>query len=356
MWRAELATQFRRRRTKALLIVLAAVPVLLVGRGVPVGRTRSGQRAHLPRPGHPQRRVRRPGRADGDDPVLPAPHRRGRRRATPSRARPASARCATCWSGPAGRTRLLLVKAGTAAVFCLVAALTVAVGGLIAGVDPFSHRPGHHAVGHHAVAGSTACCGPSPPPWSWACRCSAWPPSALFISTLTDVPVGAMAATVGLRHPVGHPRQRPPGARHPPVAVHPQLAGVRRPAAQPGPVARHRQGPDPAGSATSPCSAPRPGPASRPRTSSPDRSLTAVSPTGQDAAMADQDILSVYAAALGDKPAVIDDRPGRAVLDLDLRRAEPGANRLAHLLRRPRRRAGTPRSSGAGRTRRRSSP
>src|SRR3984893_11396380 len=29
MWRAELATQFRRRRTWALLIVLAGVPVLL---------------------------------------------------------------------------------------------------------------------------------------------------------------------------------------------------------------------------------------------------------------------------------------------------------------------------------------
>ena len=76
MWRAELALLLRRVRIKALLVVLAAVPILVA---VAVRIAGSG-----PDPGVgprfldqvTNRRVRRSGRAHGDRAVLPAPRRR----------------------------------------------------------------------------------------------------------------------------------------------------------------------------------------------------------------------------------------------------------------------------------------
>ena len=53
---------------------------------------------------------------------------------------------------PAGRSRLLLVKAGTAAVFCLVGGVDRGAGRAHRRGDPFPHRAGHHAVGHDGVA------------------------------------------------------------------------------------------------------------------------------------------------------------------------------------------------------------
>ncbi|RUR00945.1 ABC transporter permease [Labedella endophytica] len=98
---------------------------------------------------------------------------------------------------PAGRIRLLLVKFAVAAAFCLAAALTVVVAGLLIGLALFpvgpvtllsgTEIPAIDAVGralliavHVAISlvGLTAI--------------------GVFISTLTDVPVGAMAATVVL--------------------------------------------------------------------------------------------------------------------------------------------------------------
>jgi ABC-2 type transport system permease protein len=98
---------------------------------------------------------------------------------------------------PAGRTRLLLVKGLSTAAFCVAAAVTVAVGGLLAGVALF---PIGSLV---SLSGTTLSLG------SGILRTFAAAgivgasllglgAIGLFVSTLTDVPVGAMAATVGL--------------------------------------------------------------------------------------------------------------------------------------------------------------
>jgi ABC-2 type transport system permease protein len=92
---------------------------------------------------------------------------------------------------------LLLVKAGTAAVYCLVAALTVAVAGLIAGsvlfpigrVTTLSGTTLSLAEGMLRTFAAALVVGMS---------FFGLAAIGLFISTLTDVPVGAMAATVGL--------------------------------------------------------------------------------------------------------------------------------------------------------------
>ena len=79
---------------------------------------------------------------------------------------------------PAGRTRLLAVKAVTVAVFCLAATFVVAVAGLVAGVAPLPDRAGHDAVGRHAVAGDRHGAHRRRRRARRRCRCSAWPPSA----------------------------------------------------------------------------------------------------------------------------------------------------------------------------------
>ena len=83
-------------------------------------------------------------------------------------------------------------------VFCLAATVVVAAGGLAAGVALFP-------IGRvTTLSGDTLPLSDRHDPhrrcrWAWSgCRSSAWPPIGMFISTLTDVPVGAMAATLGL--------------------------------------------------------------------------------------------------------------------------------------------------------------
>src|SRR5438094_7766789 len=126
MWRAELALLFRRTRTKALLLVLAVVPVLIAvavrlsGNGTNPGEgptfldqvTHNGVFAALA-----GLTVTIPvflpltvAIVSGD--TVAGEGSLGTLRYLLVR--------------PAGRGRLLLVKAGTAAVFCLVAALAVA--------------------------------------------------------------------------------------------------------------------------------------------------------------------------------------------------------------------------------------
>lgn len=98
---------------------------------------------------------------------------------------------------PAGRTRLLVVKYVSAAVFCVAATLTVVVTGAIVGGALFGLRPVTLLSGDAVsvpesfvrallVAGyvSVSMLGLSA--------------IGLFVSTLTEIPVGAMAATVTL--------------------------------------------------------------------------------------------------------------------------------------------------------------
>jgi ABC-2 type transport system permease protein len=98
---------------------------------------------------------------------------------------------------PAGRVRLLLVKGAAAVAFCLAGAFAVAIGGLLAGAALF---PLGNLV---SLSGTSLSLG------SGIGRTLAaagvvglsligLAAIGLFISTLTDVPVGAMAGTVGL--------------------------------------------------------------------------------------------------------------------------------------------------------------
>lgn len=98
---------------------------------------------------------------------------------------------------PVGRVRLLIVKYVGAAVFCLAATVTVAVAGAVIGIALFPIGPvtllsgdtigvGESVLRSLLVAGyiTVSLLGLSA--------------IGLFISTLTDVPVGAMAATIVL--------------------------------------------------------------------------------------------------------------------------------------------------------------
>jgi ABC-2 type transport system permease protein len=196
MWRAELATQFRRRRMIALLAVLFVVPAALalavfLSGGPQAGNgptfldqvTRNGVFAALagltvPIPFFLPLTV---GVVAGD--TMAGEASLGTLRYLLVR--------------PSGRSRLLLVKAGTAAVFCLVAALTVALGGLVAGailfplgrVTTLSGTTISLLEGMVRTFGAALVVGMS---------LFGMAALGLFISTLTDVPVGAMAATVGL--------------------------------------------------------------------------------------------------------------------------------------------------------------
>lgn len=98
---------------------------------------------------------------------------------------------------PSGRVRLLGVKSVTLVVYCLLAGLVVAAGGLIGGAIFF---PIGRVV---TLSGTTISLGDG----VWRTFLAAIIVGAsllglaaigLFISTMTDVPVGAMAATVGI--------------------------------------------------------------------------------------------------------------------------------------------------------------
>ncbi|MGH9125893.1 MAG: ABC transporter permease [Acidimicrobiales bacterium] len=98
---------------------------------------------------------------------------------------------------PAGRSRLLAVKATSVAVFCLAAAMAVALGGLIAGtilfplgrVTTLSATTIPLSAGIERTLLSALIVG---------VQLFGMAAIGMFISTLTDAPVGAMAATVGL--------------------------------------------------------------------------------------------------------------------------------------------------------------
>ena len=195
MWRAELATQFRRRRVKALLLILAAIPALLAvlvwtSGGPSAGEgptfldqvTRNGVFASLA------------GLTVTVPFFLPLTVAVVSGDAIAGEASLGTLRYLLV--RPAGRSRLLLVKAATVAVYCLAAALAVAVGGLIVGAILFplgrvttlsgSTLSLAGGIGRTLLASLVVGAG-----------LFGMAAIGLFVSTVTDVPVGAMAATVG---------------------------------------------------------------------------------------------------------------------------------------------------------------
>jgi ABC-2 type transport system permease protein len=98
---------------------------------------------------------------------------------------------------PAGRSRLLAAKGVVLALFCLVAALVIVVAGLIAGFAFFPHGQVVTLSGTtisflDGLARSVAA--------ALVVGVSMWGLASigLFISTLTDVPIAAMAVTIGV--------------------------------------------------------------------------------------------------------------------------------------------------------------
>ncbi|KGJ72659.1 ABC transporter permease [Cryobacterium roopkundense] len=96
---------------------------------------------------------------------------------------------------PAGRVRLLLVKYVGAAVFCLVATLTLTLAGALIGaalfpIGPVTLLSGDTITVMESVLRSLLIAG------YVTLSLLGLAAIGLFISTLTDVPVGAMAATV----------------------------------------------------------------------------------------------------------------------------------------------------------------
>src|ERR1700730_5994347 len=196
MWRAELATQFRRRRTKVLLLVLAAVPAMLAVAVYLSGGPQAGNGpTFLDQVTHNGVFAALAGLTVTLPFFLPLTVAVMAGDTISGEASLGTLRYLLV--RPSGRGRLLLVKAGTAAVFCLVAALTVALGGLIAGailfplgrVTTLSGPTISLLEGMLRTFGAALVVGMS---------LFGMAALGLFISTLTDVPVGAMAATVGL--------------------------------------------------------------------------------------------------------------------------------------------------------------
>ncbi|MYS20556.1 ABC-2 type transport system permease protein [Streptomyces sp. DvalAA-14] len=203
LFRSELVTVFRRWRTLALLAVLAAVP-LLVGIAV---RIETGDGGSAGRGG------------DGGGPAfltqvsnnglfltfaslaatLPffLPMAVGVIAGDSVAGEAAGGTLRYLLVAPAGRTRLLLVKFASVLVFCLAGTLVVAVSGLVVGVALFP-------VGDVTTLSGTTI------PLSEgmlrglliavlvAASLIGLAALGLFISTLTDSAIGAMAGTVGL--------------------------------------------------------------------------------------------------------------------------------------------------------------
>nr|WP_245413039.1 ABC transporter permease subunit [Arthrobacter celericrescens] len=98
---------------------------------------------------------------------------------------------------PAGRVRLLLIKYAAAAVFCLTATVTVAAVGALAGVALFPVGPVTLLSGDTIDAGESLLRSLLIAAYI-AVSLLGLAAIGLAISTFTDIPVGAMAATVVL--------------------------------------------------------------------------------------------------------------------------------------------------------------
>jgi ABC-2 type transport system permease protein len=196
MWRAELYTLFRRTRVRVLLAVLFLIPFLLTvavrlsgGPGAGNGPT------FLDRVTHNGVFAALAGLTITIPFFLPLTVAVVAGDAIAGEASVGTLRYLL--TRPAGRVRLLGAKSVTLAVYCLLAGLVVAAGGLVGGAVFF---PLGRVV---TLSGTTISLGNG----IWRTFLAAVIVGAsllglaaigLFVSTMTDVPVGAMAATVGI--------------------------------------------------------------------------------------------------------------------------------------------------------------
>ncbi|MCU1350896.1 MAG: transporter permease [Acidimicrobiales bacterium] len=197
MWRAELGLLLRRVRIKALLGVLALVPI-----GVAVAVRVAGGG---PDPGSGPRfldQVSRNGVFAGLAALtvtvpffLPLAVAVVAGDAVAGEANLGTLRYLL--ARPYGRTRLLVAKGAAVAIFCLLAGLVVAAAGVLAGVVLFPVGPVTTLSGTTLplTSGIVRIFGASLLVGASMLGLAA---IGLFISTLTDAPVGAMAATAGI--------------------------------------------------------------------------------------------------------------------------------------------------------------
>ena len=194
LFASELRTLFRRRRTQAVLAVLAGVPVLIA---VAVRLTES------PHPGEGPPfldRVTQNGLFVGVTALIVCvplflPLAIGVVAGDTIAGEANLGTLRYLLVAPAGRSRLLLVKYGGAAAFCLAAALVVVAAGAAIGAALFPVGPVTLLSGDTISVGASAV---------RALLVAAYVTVSLlglsavglFISTLTEIPVGAMAATV----------------------------------------------------------------------------------------------------------------------------------------------------------------
>ncbi len=137
---------------------------------------------------------------------------------------------------PAGRTRLLATKYGAIVLYALVATLVVAGVGTIMGLALFGGGSmtllsGSQTSMADGVLRLVLCC------LYLTAQLAALGAIGLFISTLTEQPIGATVATV-LVSVMMFVLDSIPARLAAPLAAHPLVDGVRRPAARPD---RHRE-------------------------------------------------------------------------------------------------------------------
>ena len=192
---SELSVMFRRRRTWALLAALAAVPILVAVAVRVTSRGRSGGPAFLDQISQNGLFVTLAGLTLAVPLFLPLTVGVVAGDTLAGEASAGTLRYLLV--APAGRVRLLIVKYIGAAVFCIAATLSVAIAGALIGAALFPVGPVTLLSGDTvsvadglvralliALYVSVSLLGLSA--------------IGLFFSTLTDVPVGAMAATIVL--------------------------------------------------------------------------------------------------------------------------------------------------------------
>jgi ABC-2 type transport system permease protein len=191
---SELAVLFRRRRTWAMLAALAAVPVL-IGIAVKLASSRSGGEG----PGFVDR-ITQNGLFLGLAALVLSiplflPLTVGVVSGDTIAGEASQGTLRYLLVVPAGRVRLLLVKYGGALAFCLAAPLVVVLAGTVVGALLFPVGPVPLLSGDEIGPGEAllrlllvAC--------YVAVSLTGMAAIGLFVSTITDVPVGAMATTV----------------------------------------------------------------------------------------------------------------------------------------------------------------
>jgi ABC-2 type transport system permease protein len=196
MWLVEARTVFSRARVRALLAVLLAVPVFLAVAVYLAGGPRAGEGpTFLDRASHNGVFTALAGLVVTMPFFIPLSISVVAGDAVAGEANLGTLRYLLI--RPAGRARLLAAKGVVTALFCLAAAVDVVLAGLVAGVILFPHGPVVtlsgttvpflDGVGRALLA-------------SLVVGVSMFGLAAigLFVSTLTDVPIAAMAVTIGL--------------------------------------------------------------------------------------------------------------------------------------------------------------